>query len=443
MSALRPALLLVMLTAVITSGFNGIRIAPYATLSDGAFVLLVAAWILSFPLQRHAKPRWSVIWSLLLFILAFLALFVAGASARGAAADLVGLAKILTTFFVLPYLIADVAKTDRHARAVVVAFVASAVVNVVVSLFDATGLTDFQNWMGVETIDGWAYETRFHGLAMHPNHFGQMCAIAALLALAVFPASHYRWKRVVWAASEALLVIGIVGSGSRAALVAAVVVALLLSLKYRRVLAQSLSKFILFGGMAAVSIAASFYLSEITTTHGAVARLLASSPDLGVEQSNSARIVSYKNAVEDITASPIIGMGFSHLGGVENLLLQFLQSAGVIGLVGLGLYFYPVGKAWANLKGRRLDLLMAAVVGGAGVYLVFTQMVNLTYARFSLIPLGLLWSLQRRSRVANTGKERHRLRERALVLPPNSGRRWSGAKSGPGNCPSPIEASSS
>lgn len=403
-----------MLAAVTTSGFNGVRIAPHATLSDAVFVLLVGTWVLSFPLQRHVKLRWSVVLSLFIFYLAFVASYFVGASDQGVAADLAGLVKILTTFFVLPYLISDIVKTDQHARAVVVAFVASAIVNVCVSLLDATGLTDFQSWMRLETVGGWDYETRFHGLAMHPNHLGQMCAIAALLALGVFPENRYRWKRAVWAASEVILVVGIVGSGSRAALLSAVMVGLLLSLKYRRVLALSLSRLVLIAGVAAMSTATLFYLGETTTTYGAVARLLENSPDLGIEQSNAARIVSYKNAVEDLASSPILGMGFSHIGGVENLFVQFLQSAGVIGLVGLALYFYPAVKAWRNLKAHRPDLLMVAATSGVGVYLVFTQMVNLTYARFSLISVGLLWALERRSQVANMDKKWRRLREKGF-----------------------------
>ncbi len=323
----------------------------------------------------------------------------------GVTADLVNLAKVLSTFFVLPYLVSDIARTDRGVRAVMVAFVASAVLNVTVSLLDAGGVTDFQNWLHVETVNDWSYEARLHGLTMHPNHFGLVCAIAAALALGAFPLTRSRWAIGAWAGIEILLIVGVLGSGSRAALLAVVVMSFVLLLKYWRSLGLRLSRLALLAVIVVASAGAFHYVSEVRVTHGAFARLVGDVA--GVEDSNSERLRGYAGAVRDFVSSPLVGVGFSYIGVVENLALQFLQSGGVLGLAGLVIYFWPAAITWVRLRGRHPDFLMIAAISGIGVYLLFTLMVNLSYARFSLIPVGLLWALLRRSRVMPVGKARN------------------------------------
>jgi hypothetical protein len=356
-------------------------------LSDIILAFLGVAWIGLLPIQNHIKITPGIVLSFTIFYIAFIGCELMGFSLEGLESDVQGFLKILIAYFVFPYLVADITKTYYNALNVIISYIGMAVVNVLVSILDGMKYTNFQSWLHVETVNDWAYDTRFHGLAMHPNHLGQLCAIAATLAIAVIPAKKLSWRMALWGLSEIVLIIGIIGSGSRAALLSFGTVGLIWSLLYWRALFKKPSSFIVMIVVLIISGLTFFHIKKNVENTNALARLFGD--DKGVEQSNQGRLLDFKVAIEEFSESPIVGAGFSYIGGVENIVIQFMQSAGLLGIIGILLYFYPI----ADIKNIRMALRNRMILGcmsGLAVFLIFTQMVNLTYARFSLIPMGLL-----------------------------------------------------
>lgn len=407
-----------MLAAVGFSGFNGIRVAEHATLGDAFFVALVAAWMMSWPLGKHIRVMLPVAVSFFMFCLALMVCFVAGTSDAGLTEDSRTLAKVVIAFFVLPYLVSDIANKRQHVRAVIFIYVVGAAANVAVSILDTLGITRLEEWLGVKTVGGWEYETRFHGLTMHPNHLGQLGAIASVLALGILPNRESKSARNLWIATELLLIVGVIGSGSRGALLAVLIVGFALVVHKGSLLART-SRLAFFAGLGLLAGALISHISESTPVVGAISRLFGNAP--GVQDSTEARWVAYTRALKDFSEKPIAGAGFSYVGGnVENIYLQFLQGAGLIGLVGLLCYFSPLWRAWKRVRTRPDDLLLLAVTGSIVVYLLITLTQNLVYARFSLVPMGLLWTLLADRRAVETTRRLRRVPNPVQAMRPIS-----------------------
>lgn len=271
------------------------------------------------------------------------------------------------------------------------AYVASSLINVLTAIFDTLGFTHFGRWLDVSTVGGWTYLTRFNGLTMQPNHLGQECAIAAFLALGVYPRGGTTYKKGLWVTVVALLLIGVLGSGSRGALLAVASIGVILLAAYMRKIAFRFASLISLASVLATIVAIRSYLNSHVEIQGALDRLFTISTS--VASSNETRYLRYSDALKDFASNPIAGVGFAHIGGVENVYLQFLQGAGMVGFIGFALYICPsVWKSIVLLRRDRDDLLMLSAACAVGVFLLTSLTQNLVYARFTLIPMGVLWA---------------------------------------------------
>lgn len=387
----------VLLLSIFFSGFTGVRVSGYANLSDLTLLFLVVLWLSLFPFVKHLKILPSVVLSMLLFGVSFSVTFLTDTSDKGVVADLTVLLKVLIAFYILPYIIADTVRSDKAIRYVILGYVLSAIINVLVSFFDSLHLTNIQQWLSISTVGGWTYEKRFNGLMMHPNQMGQQCAIAIFLMISVFPKTKGYKIKALWAGSFLLLAFGVVGSGSRGSLLAVFLMGLMLFFIYCRRYILQPSKIISIVAMAVFLVALNVYLNMQSDSQGAFTRLFSSGD--GVDVSTETRAALYFEALKDFLSNPATGIGFSHVGGVPNVYIQFLQGTGVVGVLAFFVYVMP--PLWMSrklLNPHRYDLLTLGAASAVGVFLLVCVTQNQIYARFILIPMGILWALVRPAR---------------------------------------------
>lgn len=194
------------------------------------------------------------------------------------------------------------------------------------------------------------------GYSTHPNILG----LAALLGLALIPFlldAMPRWRLFTLLAGAGCAY-AIWVSGSRAALLAAVAVALLY-LVFTRSVPGALA---LFGlSIPALYIVADAYLSNENDSATALGRLLGGGSSQGSDQ---ARVQLAEKAWDIFQAHPIIGSGLAEVMEAHNI---YLQIAAAIGVVGAAVFLLVLGlvalRAFSLPK--PFDLLILPVLGYA------------------------------------------------------------------------------
>lgn len=389
--------------AIFFSGFNGLRVYENVTFGDVLLMIVGAMWVLSWPLSRHSKLLWSTVASFMLFVLAYIfeGLF---------SGDIVGeknsieLMKFLTSFYLLNYLISDLSKSDHAIRSLMIAYGASGIVNAVIGIADASSLTDIGAWLHVRTVNDYSFGTRAHGLTMHPNHMAQHSAMALFLIIGLLKQKDSSVKRILKVAVALVLLLGVLASGSRGALLSVLVVGTLLCFIYLRKLYRYRSATLISVAAIMCGFAVTVTLNLNQPIFGAWDRLLQESDD--VQESNETRLRAYDLAWQDFTAYMFAGSGYSSISGAHNIYLQILQSAGLLGMAGLLLYFVvPIWNVRSLLKYKNLDNLILGVVSSVGIFLVSGLVENMIYVRSALIPMGFLWALIRLHRTQHLSAE--------------------------------------
>ncbi|WP_310962212.1 O-antigen ligase family protein [Nocardioides terrisoli] len=192
---------------------------------------------------------------------------------------------------------------------------------------------------------GEAATNRLEGLTTHPNAFGMLAVFAVTLLLFLHAEVRQERRWVIWA-GLALNGAGVVLSGSRAALLALVIVMLAVP-----IIEKSAKVVYLYAVGAAVMLVAASALLSALGPNSAPNRLL--HPDQST--SGAAGSIDQRSALlsqgwHAFLQHPIVGNGF---GGTytffyHNVFLEFMAAAGLIGLLG---YLLVIGTTLAPLFG--------------------------------------------------------------------------------------------
>ncbi len=225
------------------------------------------------------------------------------------------------------------------------------------------------------------------GTSVDPNSFGGMLALVAALAGAQLFAARPVLRQGVLVSIMALLVITILLTFSRAALVGLIVAAMYLAtLRYRRLW------WVMIGGGLAVAI----LLIGLGMAEEFAQRLTD-----GVQfrdQAQQMRLAEYRNAVNIIARYPLFGIGFGAapdidlVAGVSSIYLAIAQRLGLLGLAAfLGIMVAWFVHTWQSVRqmdteqlpwllGTQAGLAAALAVGLADHYffnIEFSHMVAL------------------------------------------------------------------
>jgi O-antigen ligase len=111
----------------------------------------------------------------------------------------------------------------------------------------------------------------------------------------------------------------------------------------------------------------------------------------------------YRIAWQDFAEHPLIGTGYAGINTAHSIYLQILQSAGLVGMLALVIYFAaPLAGVRRELGVRRLDHVTLGVAAAVGVFLIIGLVQNLIYVRAPFIVVGFLWTLGRMKPTSQT-----------------------------------------
>ena len=405
--------LCVLAISVLLITFNNLRVQTHLTASDLVIVLAAAVSLLALIADRAPIPHipgWLTIGSAGLLV----AGYVASWSAADPGADAVASAEFAIALLGVPLLLAFAAPAPARIRLLARLWVVSAMVNAVVALADFSHVTSI----------GISVAGRPSGFTVHPNHLGISGAMAIPIALFFVTKARRKVEASLYLAGLAIIGLGVLVSGSRAAFLAAVAGVLLFS-----ALGHHLWKRVILLGIGAAAVLFSSSLlmggdQSPSTTNPFIAfqRLADPVAVAGTNISNATRLDYYAIAVTDFSRHPLTGVGFEVVRDAHDIYFQLLQAGGVLALISFGIF--AIGSFRLGLRLCRahnispeMKNLAAALTVSLLIWLLSGLVQNLIYDRFLYLPTGLLIALSIATKRRATRGEAVAIREGVLRAP--------------------------
>jgi O-antigen ligase len=246
---------------------------------------------------------------------------------------------------------------------------------------------------------------RAMGLGTHPNHYGLAASLACGIALG-FIFTSTGWSRKLAAVTcLTILGVGILDSGSRAALlgVFVTVMAFLMTTKSWKLVVLAL----VMGGVALATI--NYELITVNELN-AVSRLRGDQTSYLADQE---RLELARVTLESIAEHPIVGNGFANAKLAHSIYLQLVASAGVLGAVfAIGLIAMMIRALLAAKRSN--DVLAIGVVSSYAGYLAAGAFTNILWDRYVWVHLAVMLTLVAR---AHSTTEAEPLPRRAAAAP--------------------------
>lgn len=334
---------------------NGLRLGSLMTLSDA--LLLVACPLLL--MTRLLTAGKSFLPSYRPFLSCLALISFGGLLATALSSDplhgLPGLIRFFMSTIVVLVVFALWAPQTYSLRRAVWAYVIGASVSVLVGLVQDTSL----------------YSGRSYGLSTHPNHLGVTSVLACGGAIAIATTTKGLARKAALGMS-AIVVVGIVLSGSRAALLGLVVtfVAFLVAGRDWRLLRLGIV-------IATVMVIGAVFASSRLPTVNAVGRLFGA--DTGAQASDQQRRDLLETNLARIRQHPVTGSGFEFALEAHSLYLQLWASAGLIGLAGLLFLFARTARLLLTVRADPFtSALLSAFIG----YLTIGVISNILWDRY-------------------------------------------------------------
>lgn len=213
------------------------------------------------------------------------------------------------------------------------------------------------------------------GLTPHPTHLAIVSLIVLGVALGLIASDRRRTQVLVGLAASALLFVAIVESGSRAGLVAAILVVLLSLIATRDRVAVIVASAVVVAGLALALLGAG-------GEDNALERLYR-----GDSASSEVRARYNDAAWERFKSDPVTGAGFADALEPHNFFLQMGSAAGVLGIAGavmlvvLALRSYALA-VWRRMPEHRAYWAMVAGLAAAVIgYLAASIFQNVLWDR--------------------------------------------------------------
>jgi hypothetical protein len=242
-----------------------------------------------------------------------------------------------------------------------------------------SGATASVAWAAVA---GAAARGRWYGLTIHPNHFGISLVASAFLALYLLRTSR-GGSRMIAGVCFVAATAGIVGSGSRGALLGLTVglvgLALLQGLRGARVL-------LIVGGLAITALAIG-YPSDSTGGASAIDRLLFSGA--GSDVATASRVEYLGEATAMFASHPLTGVGFSEARSAHSLFLQVPVTAGILGLAALTALALFWMTIWRTASRHRNSWILCTTAAGVLALAVALLVSNNLWDRYLLLYLAI------------------------------------------------------
>jgi hypothetical protein len=292
--------------------------------------------------------------------------------------DLSALIEFELSIVVIPVMVMVVARTRSRCLTLLDLWAAGGVINAAVGLADYGGLH----------LAPYAIEAhRSSGLTIHPNYL----ALSSVLALpaAMLWIGRSRVRTVAGVVALALLVGGVYASGSRAGTIASLLAILATAVAIPRLRRVGLA-LLPFAGMG-------FILLLLFTDIGAqvIHQVRLGAGDTSAVGSDLQRSMDARLALDQISARPLEGVGFSVITDAHVIYLQILAAGGLIAgaafLTFVGGLAGAARRAWGGVE---RDAVAAAAVTIA-VWLINGVVDNQVADKYLYVVPGILLALSR------------------------------------------------
>jgi O-antigen ligase len=209
--------------------------------------------------------------------------------------------------------------------------------------------------------EGPVYGGRYDGLTHHVNAFG----LAGVVSIAIVFFLLHRHKdfftRLVLLGVVAVSIGSIVASGSRAAIVVLVVLALLVPVVERSALVG-----VGLAGAIALVVLSLPLIVAISGEGSAIGRLVGEGT---AAASDGARVESLDLGIDRFWQSPIVGSGFTEIELIHNVYLEVAVAIGVLGLVSYLIVMFAMAVPVISRHPlRRLTFILFAFLGVAPTF---------------------------------------------------------------------------
>lgn len=362
----RVLTLSLMAIAVMTASWNGVRVAGVFTVSD-VFLVCAAAFVFAYRALEPRASTWRYYGPFLLAsgLIGFgglIGTLIGGYGWHG----IPDLVRFGLSTFVLLFVFSVWSPPEASVRLLLWAYLYGAAANALL------GIVSFNDASG-----------RAIGLSGHSNHL----AISCLLGLGVgvgFALSSDGSGRRVAIALAGVVTVGVIASGSRAAVVG--VVAYLVGF----VLYSRQWRLLWLSAFAGVTLAVLVVSGLVQlSSSDAIGRLSGSDPTAAL--SDDARSAARSTALDTIEARPITGVGFSAAKAAHNVYLQLWAASGIFGVAGaLGLL---LGLARMVRSRPRKDMLLGSLVCAYGGYLAAAAFSTVLWERYLWLHVALALAL--------------------------------------------------
>lgn len=312
---------------------------------------------------------------------------------------------VITLFISLTWIMVRRGKT----KAILMALILSGVFAAIIAAVDyITGSRLGPMLSGTPNAHAQFWE-RFAGPLGHPNKFGYFLVITSVMTFLFFQKEKKWISRALWIFLFLIQIFGIYLSGSMTAYVGIVTSFLFLfiaSFKGRKVISMSFA----IGTITILIIIISFSLlsdfRKMNFIDTATNNITLSIYRVRTFTANS-RWTGYKDAIEIILNSPIIGVGYdqvstSNVGpeqrslDVHNVLLQTWYTGGVLAFIGfIGIYsllgFYSL-KTLLGVNNRGQQMLISALASLTLAILIMDQFQDAIYQREKWLVIAIFVS---------------------------------------------------
>ncbi len=384
--------------AVLLITFNALRVGTHVTASDLFLLIAAAIFLLSAVADRVVIPRmpgWLLLGASGLLVAGFLAAW----TSSDLGGDLIATGEFALALLGVPVLIALGTVTLPRLLFITKLWLMSATINAGIALADFTHLTSIG-----PAILGTVYFGRPTGLTVHPNHLGIVCAMAIPIGLVLLTRARKAWAFSIYVLAIIVLSLGVLVSGSRAALLAGIAGGFLLPAIGRRLWKPVLV--VTFAAAALLLItSATLALGEAPSfTNPFVAIQRITSP-ASTTLSDTTRLQYYGAALTDFASHPLTGIGFDVVRGAHDIYLQLLQAGGVLAV--LSFVVFSAGslrRGFLLSRDTGLDHesrnLASAFTVSFLTWLLAGLVQNFIYDRYLYVPVGLIIGLS----VASVGR---------------------------------------
>lgn len=193
------------------------------------------------------------------------------------------------------------------------------------------------------------------GLTYHANVLSYTCALLIPVAIYLAITRKAAVPRYICIAAIALLIDGVLVSGSRAALIAVMASGLVWLPNFLKTRVHRSELIILGTGMLAIFCTVLFILfsdDPFQDSTNALSRLFGGFNES--QQSNDARTKAAHVAYLGFSEAPLFGQGFEHLRRSHNGVLAILHSSGIVGLAGMLIWWGGISFYWWQLRGQAM-----------------------------------------------------------------------------------------